>query len=205
MRLKGTKTERNLLVAFAGESQARNRYSYFAARAHKDGYPLIEAAFEDTANHEKEHAKRLFKFLEGREVEITTTFPGGVMNGTLINLRAAAETERHEHAEVYPAFARTAEDEGFPDVAEAFRAIAVAEGYHLRRFQGLARALEEERLFSRDTDTVWRCRKCGHLSAGRETPAVCPACDNPREYYEEYTESGAPTTPTKEKDHGQSR
>lgn len=188
MRLKGTRTERNLFIAFAGESQARNRYSYYAARARKDGYPLIEAVFEDTANHEKEHAKRLFRFLEGLEVEITTSFPVGVMNGTPVNLRAAAEAEGHEHARLYPEFARTAEEEGFPEVARAFRAIAVAEGYHQRRFQGLARALKEGRIFCRDRATVWRCRKCGHLHEGRETPEACPACDNPREYYEEYTE-----------------
>lgn len=188
MRLKGSRTERNLLIAFAGESQARNRYSYFAARARKDGHPLIEAAFEDTANHEKEHAKRLFKFLEGSELEISATFPVGVMNGTLVNLKAAVEAERHEVEEVYPAYAGTAEEEGFPEVAEAFRAIAVAEGYHQRRFQGLARLLEQGRILSRDADVVWRCRKCGHLVEGREAPAACPACDNPREYYEEYTE-----------------
>ncbi len=188
MRLKGTRTEKNLLTAFAGEAQARNRYTYFASKAKNEGYVQIQAIFEETANHEKEHAKRLYKFLEGGEVEITAAFPAGIIGSTLENLRQAAEGEHHENSEMYPDFAKVALEEGFKDIALAFTSIGKAEVYHERRFKALAKHIEDGTVFKRGETVIWRCRNCGYLHEGAEAPERCPACDHPRAHYEEYTE-----------------
>lgn len=182
--LKGTQTEKNLLTAFAGESQARNRYNYFASKAKKDGYVQISTIFEETANHEKEHAKRLFKFLEGGEVAITGSFPAGVIGTTLENLNASADGEHHEHTEMYPDFARVAREEGFDEIAGVFEAIAVAEKQHEKRYLDLAANIEAGRVFKRGEKTVWRCRNCGYLHEGTEAPELCPACDHPQAHFE---------------------
>ena len=182
--LKGTQTEKNLLTAFAGESQARNRYTYFAGQAKKDGYVQIATIFEETANQEKEHAKRFFKFLEGGEVEITGAFPAGVIGTTLENLKAAAAGEHYEHTEMYPGFAKTAREEGFDAVAAAFEAISVAEKQHEKRYVDLAANIEAGRVFKRDEEVVWRCRNCGYLHKGSEALEVCPACVHPQAHFE---------------------
>ncbi len=182
--LKGTKTEINLLTAFAGESQARNRYTYFASKAKKEGYVQIAGIFEETANQEKEHAKRLFKFLEGGEVSITASFPAGVIGGTLDNLQDSAAGEHYEYTEMYPEFAKVAEAEGFKDIADVFRAIAVAEKQHEKRYLGLAANVKNGTVFKRDAKVVWRCINCGYLHEGNDAPEVCPACDHPRDHYE---------------------
>lgn len=184
MGLKGSKTEKNLLTAFAGESQARNRYTYFASQAKKDGFEQIASIFEETANQEKEHAKRLFKFLEGGEVEVTAAFPAGVIETTLENLKASAAGENHEHTEMYPGFANTARDEGFNDIAAVFDAIAVAEKQHEKRYNDLVANIQAGRVFISDTDVVWRCRNCGYLHSGKEAPEVCPACAHPQAHFE---------------------
>ena len=183
-KLKGTKTESNLLAAFAGESQARNRYTYFAATARKEGLQQIAAIFEETANQEKEHAKRLFKFLEGGELEVIASFPAGVIGSTLENLRAAAAGENHEHTEMYPGFAEVARGEGLEEIAKVFEAIAVAEKQHEKRYSDLAANLEAGRTFRRDGKVVWRCRNCGYLHEGTEAPEVCPACAHPQAHFE---------------------
>jgi len=183
-KLKGTKTEKNLLTAFAGESQARNRYTYFASQAKKEGYEQIAFIFEETANQEKEHAKRLFKFLEGGEVEISASFPAGVIGTTLENLKAAAAGERYEHSEMYPGFAKVAKEEGFDTIAAVFEAIAVAEKQHEKRYNALAANIEAGRVFKRDEQVVWRCRNCGYLHVGTEAPESCPACAHPQAYFE---------------------
>ncbi len=182
--LKGTKTEKNLLTAFAGESQARNRYTYFASQAKKEGYVQMAYIFEETANQEKEHAKRLFKFLEGGEVEIQASFPAGVIGTTLENLKAAAEGEHYEYTEMYPEFARVAREEGFDGIAQVFEAIAVAEKQHEKRYKDLAANIENNRVFKREETVVWRCRNCGYLHEGTEAPEVCPACAHPQAYFE---------------------
>ncbi len=182
--LKGTQTEKNLLAAFAGESQARNRYTYFAGAAKKEGYVQIADIFEETANQEREHAKRFFKFLEGGEVEITAAFPAGVIGATLENLKAAAAGEHFEQSEMYPAFAKTARDEGFEAVAMVFDAISVAEKQHEKRYTDLAANIEAGRVFKRDADVVWRCRNCGYLFEGAEAPQMCPACAHPQAHFE---------------------
>jgi rubrerythrin len=187
--LKGTKTEKNLLKAFAGESQARNRYTYFASQAKKDGYEQIAAIFIETADNEKEHAKRLFKFLEGGEVEITATFPAGVIGETKENLRAAAAGENHEHTKMYPEFARIAEEEGFHEIASVFRAIAVAERQHEKRYLALLDNIEKDRVFKRERVVRWKCRNCGYIHEGSEAPEKCPACAHPRAYFELLSES----------------
>ena len=184
MNLKGTKTEKNLLTAFAGESQARNRYSYFASQAKKDGYVQMQAIFEETSNQEKEHAKRLFKFLEGGEVEISGAFPAGKIGSTLENLKASAGGENYEWTTMYPEFARVARDEGFPEIAEVFEAIAVAEKQHEKRYLDLAGNIERGEVFSRSAKTVWRCRNCGYLHAGTSAPEVCPACAHAQAHFE---------------------
>jgi len=184
MELKGSQTEKNLLTAFAGESQARNRYSYFASQARKEGYEQIGAIFEETANQEKEHAKREFKFLEGGEVEITAAFPAGVIGNTLENLKAAAAGEHYENTQMYPGFAETAEKEGFAEIAEVFRSIAVAEKRHEDRYVALAKNLTEGRVFKREKPVRWVCRNCGYVHEGPEAPDVCPACAHPQSYYE---------------------
>ena len=184
MDMKGSKTEKNLLTAFAGESQARNRYTYFASQAKKDGYVQISAIFEETANQEKEHAKRLFKFLEGGEVEIQASFPAGVIGTTVENLKESADGERYEHTEMYPAFAKIAREEGFNTIADVFERIAVAEKQHEKRYRDLAANIEADRVFKRDTPVVWRCRNCGYLHEGTVAPETCPACAHPQAHFE---------------------
>lgn len=182
--LKGTRTEKNLLTAFAGESQARNRYTYFASQAKKDGYEQMKFIFEETAGQEKEHAKRLFKFLEGGEVEVTAAFPSGMIESTIQNLKAAAEGENYEHTEMYPGFAKIADDEGFSEIAEVFRNIAVAEKQHEKRYNDLIANIENNTVFRREEEVVWRCRNCGFLYTGTDAPEECPACAHPRAHFE---------------------
>jgi len=184
MELKGSQTEKNLLTAFAGESQARNRYTYFAGRARKDGLAQIADIFAETADQEREHAKRLFKFLPGGEVEIQATFPSGVIGTTSENLAAAAAGEHHEWEEMYPGFADVAREEGFKDIAAAFTSIAVAEKQHEKRYLGLRANIEAGAVFKKDQPVVWRCRNCGYLHQGPEAPKTCPACDHPQAYFE---------------------
>jgi rubrerythrin len=182
--LKGSKTEKNLLGAFAGESQARNRYTYFASKAKKEGFEQIRQIFEETANQEKEHAKRFFSFLEGGEVEIAAAFPAGKVGTTLENLKAAAAGENHEHTKLYPGFAKTAREEGFEAVAKCFEAVMVAEKQHEKRYRELAANIESGKVFKRGEKVVWRCMNCGYLHEGPEAPDICPACLHPRAYYE---------------------
>jgi rubrerythrin len=182
--LKGTQTEKNLLAAFAGESQARNRYTYYASKAKKEGLVQISDIFTETANQEKEHAKRLFKLLAGGEVEITGAFPAGTIDSTTENLKAAAAGENYEHTEMYPGFAKIAEEEGFGNIAEIFRAIAVAEKQHEKRYLDLAANIDAGRVFKREANQVWRCRNCGYLFEGNEAPQICPACDHPQAHFE---------------------
>ena len=187
--LKGTRTEKNLLTAFAGESQARNRYTYFASQAKKEGYEQISAIFTETADNEKEHAKRLFKFLEGGAVEIVAAFPAGKIGTTAENLRAAAAGENYEHTTMYPEFARIAEEEGFPEIAAVFRAIAVAEKQHEKRYLGLLKNIENGTVFKKPKKVVWKCRNCGYVHEGTEAPAQCPACAHPQAYFELLSEN----------------
>jgi len=182
--IKGTQTEKNLLKAFAGESQARNRYTYYAGAARKEGLVQIAEIFEETANQEKEHAKRFFKFLEGGEVEISESFHAGVIGTTLENLNAAAGGEEHEWQELYPEFARVAREEGFNAIAAAFDAISIAEKQHGKRYRDLAANLDAGRVFKRNGKVVWRCRNCGYLHEAEEAPNVCPACLHPQAYFE---------------------
>jgi rubrerythrin len=182
--VKGTQTEKNLLTAFAGESQARNRYTYFASQAKKDGFVQISDIFTETANQEKEHAKRLFKLLEGGEVEIAAAFPAGVIAATVENLKASAAGENYEHTEMYPGFAKVATEEGFEDIAKIFMSIAVAEKQHEKRYLDLAANIKAGRVFNREQTVVWRCRNCGYLHEGREALEECPACAHPREHFE---------------------
>lgn len=182
--IKGTKTETNIMAAFAGESQARNRYTYFASKAKKEGYEQIASVFEETANQEKEHAKRLFKLFEGGEVEITGAFPAGVVGTTLENLKASAAGENHEYTSMYPEFAVIAREEGFTGIAAVFEAIAVAEKQHEKRYLDFAKNIEDGKVFERDTEVVWRCRNCGYLHKGKAAPGVCPACAHPQAHFE---------------------
>ena len=182
--LKGTQTEKNIVAAFAGESQARNRYTYFAGQAKKEGYVQIADIFQETADQEKEHAKRLFKFLEGGEVEITAAFPAGVIGSTFDNLKAGAAGEYYEHTTMYPGFAEVAREEGFDAIAMAFEAIAVAEKQHEKRYNDLAANIEAGRVFKRETDEVWRCRNCGYVHKGTDAPEMCPACSHPQAHFE---------------------
>ncbi len=184
MNLKGSKTEKNLLKAFAGESQARNRYTYFASVAKKEGYVQIAEVFRETAEQEKEHAKRLFKFLEGGEVEITASYPAGKIGTTLENLEAAFSGENHEVEVMYPEFAKIAEEEGFNEIAAVFRAIAVAEKYHEIRFKTLYERLKEGKVFKAEKVVKWRCRNCGYVHEGTEPPKKCPACDHKIDHFE---------------------
>ena len=184
MELKGSKTEKNLLAAFAGESQARNRYTYFASKAKKEGYEQISGIFLESAANEKEHAEREFKFLQGGEVEITTSFPAGIIGDTAANLKAAAAGEHYEWTEMYPGFAIVAEEEGFAEIAAVFRNIAVAEKEHEARYLSLLKNLEDGKVFKRDTPATWRCRNCGYLHEGTQPPAKCPACDHAQAYFE---------------------
>ncbi len=184
MELKGSQTEKNLLAAFAGESQARNRYTYFASQAKKEGYVQISSIFEETANQEKEHAKREFKFLQGGEVEITAAFPAGVIGTTVENLKAAAAGEHYETTEMYPEFADVAEKEGFSEIAKVFRNIAVAEKRHEDRYVALAMNIEDGVVFKRSKPVRWVCRNCGYVHEGTEAPTSCPACAHPQDYFE---------------------
>jgi len=184
MSLRGTQTEKNILAAFAGESQARNRYSYYAKQADKEGYKQIAAIFEETADQEREHAKRLFKMLQGGEVEITASFPAGVIGTTAANLREAAAGEQHECTSMYPDFAATAISEGFPEIARVFGAIAVAEKYHEKRYRTLLANIENEQVFKRNQPVIWHCRNCGWLHEGTEAPESCDACAHPRAHFE---------------------
>jgi rubrerythrin len=184
MALKGSRTEKQLLMAFAGESQARNRYTYFASQARKEGFVQIADIFEETANQEKEHAKRFFKFLEGGEVTIETAFPAGVIATTAENLKAAAAGEHYEWSELYPGFGRVAREEGFEGIAKVYEAIVVAETQHEKRYLGLLTNVETGRVFRKDRPAVWRCRNCGYLHAGAEAPGICPACDHPQAHFE---------------------
>ena len=181
--LKNTKTEKNLLTAFAGESQARNRYTYFASKAKKDGYVQISKIFEETANQEKEHAKRLFKFLEGGEVEITGTFPAGVIGETVDNLKGSAAGENYEWTEMYPTFAKIAREEGFDKIAEVFEAIAVAENQHEKRYFALMKNIREAKVFKKDQKVFWVCQNCGYVHYGEEAPETCPACAHPQSHF----------------------
>lgn len=184
MSIKGTQTEQNLLKAFAGESQARMRYDYFAKQAKKEGLEQIAAIFDETALNEKEHAKRFFKFLEGGMVEITAAYPAGVIGTTLENLQAAADGENEEWTELYPAFADIAEEEGFKDVATAFRQIAKVEKAHEDRYRTLYNNLEEGKVFEREGKVVWKCRNCGFIHEAAKAPKLCPACLHPQAYFE---------------------
>ena len=183
-QLQGTRTEKNILTAFAGESQARNRYSYFAAQARKEGFVQISHIFEETADQEMAHAKRLFKMLDGGEVTIEAAFPAGKIGTTAENLKDAAGGENHEHTEMYPSFARVAREEGFEDIAKVFEAIAVAEKQHEKRFNDLRKNIETGRVFLRDEPTVWRCRNCGYLHSGKGAPDSCAACAHPKAHFE---------------------
>lgn len=184
MELKGSKTEKNLLTAFAGESQARNRYSYFASQARKEGYEQIAAIFLETADNEKEHAKREFKFLQGGEVEISASFPAGVIDDTKVNLKAAAAGENYEWTSMYPTFAKVAREEGFDQIAAVFESIAEAEKAHEARYLALLKNIEEGKVFKRDKVVKWKCRNCGYVHKGTEAPKECPACAHPQSFYE---------------------
>jgi rubrerythrin len=186
--LKGTATEKNILVSFAGESQARNRYSYFASAAKKEGFEQIAAIFLDTADNEKEHAKVLFKLLEGGDLEISAAFPAGVIGNTSENLLAAAIGELHEHKEMYPSFASVAMQEGFPEIAETFKKIAMAEKGHEMRYRALYKNVMEGAVFKKDKPTVWRCRNCGYLHEDAKAPDECPACKHEKAYFEVHCE-----------------
>ncbi len=182
--IKGTKTEQNLLKAFAGESQAKNRYEFFAKEARKEGLEQIAAIFEETALNEKAHAKRFFRFLEGGPVEITATYPAGIIGNTLDNLKAAAEGENEEWTELYPEFARIAEEEGFKQIAVAFKTIAKIEKHHEERYKKLYQNLEEGKVFEREGKVVWKCRVCGFLHEATKPPLKCPGCEHPQAYFE---------------------
>jgi rubrerythrin len=183
-KLKGSKTEKNLLTAFAGESQARNRYNYFASKAKKEGYEQISGIFAETADNEKEHAKRLFKFMEGGEAEVSTAFPAGIIGKTVDNLKDAAAGENHEHTTMYPEFAEIADDEGFKEIANAFRSIAIAEKQHEKRYLALRDNILNNRVFKKDKPIEWRCRNCGYIHEGKEPPDKCSACAHPKAYFE---------------------
>jgi rubrerythrin len=183
--LKGTKTEKNVLLSFAGESQARNRYTYFASQAKNEGYEQIAAIFLDTADNEKEHAKVFFKLLEGGDwVEITGAFPAGIIGDTKANLKAAADGEMFENTKLYPGFADIAEGEGFPEIANTFRRISSVEKGHENRYLALLKNVEDGTTFKRSKKVFWRCRNCGYIHEGKEAPEECPACQHPRAYYE---------------------
>ena len=186
--LKGTQTEKNLLAAFAGESQARMRYTYFASKAKKEGYEQIAAIFQETADNEKEHAEVFFKHLQGGDVEITALYPAGVIGATAENLLAAAEGEKMEWGTLYPDFAGTAQKEGFPMVAHSFKKIAEVEAYHETRYRKLLENVKNEKVFNKDKTIKWKCRNCGYVHEGSEAPDVCPACQHPQSYYEVWTE-----------------
>jgi rubrerythrin len=184
MKLKGTKSEKNLLAAFAGESQARNRYTFFASAAKKEGYEQIAELFLETAENEKEHAKRFFKFLEGGMSEFTAAFPAGTIGGTAQNLKAASEGENEEWTRLYPGFAAIADEEGFREIAEAFRQIAKVEVKHEKRYRKLLENIEQGKVFKKDASSVWKCRNCGYHHEGTGAPDLCPACLHPKSFFE---------------------
>ena len=182
--LKGTKTEKNLLIAFSGESQARNRYTFFASKAKKDGFVQISKIFEETAAQEKEHAERLFKFLEGGDVEVTASFPAGIIASTADNLKSAAAGEDHEWQEMYPSYAKIARAEGFEELADVMEHIAVAEKQHSKRYKALRQNILDGKVFKKDGKIVWRCLNCGYIHEGDSAPDKCPACAHPQDYFE---------------------
>ena len=185
MNIKGTQTEKNLLIAFAGESQARNRYTFFASVAKKEGLVQMSAIFEETANQEKEHAKRFFKFLTtGEEIDVQAAFPAGKIGNTLENLQAAAEGEKHEWTEMYPAFAKVAREEGFEQIAKVFEGISIAEKHHEMRYRAMYDALEAGTVFKSEGKVIWRCRNCGYIHEAEEAPKVCPACNHAQAHFE---------------------
>ena len=187
--VKGTETEKNLLKAFAGESQARNRYTYFAGVARKAGYEQIANIFTETAENEREHAKIYFKHLEGGNVEITAAYPGGTIGETLANLEAAAAGEKMEWSDLYPSFERTARAEGFPEIAASFKEIAEVEEFHEKRYRKLAANVQAGEIFKKPASVKWHCTNCGYIHEGPEAPAVCPACKHPQAYYEVLAEN----------------
>jgi rubrerythrin len=189
MELKGSRTEKNLLAAFAGESQARTRYTFFASVAKKEGYEQISAIFQETADNEKEHAQLFFKHLEGGIVEIEAAYPAGVIGSTAENLAAAAEGEKLEWGTLYPNFAEVAEEEGFKDVARTFRGIAKVESYHERRYRKLLVNVEQGKVFKKDSSVKWKCRNCGYVYEGKEAPEQCPVCEHARSYFEVWCEN----------------
>ncbi|MDR3113733.1 MAG: rubrerythrin family protein [Endomicrobium sp.] len=187
--VKGTQTEQNLLNSFAGESQARMRYTYFASKAKKEGFEQISAIFTETADNEKEHAERFFKFLEGGVLQVTGSYPAGVISTTVENLRAAAAGENEEHTELYPKFAEIADKEGFPEIAECWRRVSVAEKHHEARYLELLDNLENDRVFKKDTEIRWKCRNCGYVYTAKEAYEKCPACLHPKAYMEELADN----------------
>ncbi len=189
MDFKGSQTEKNLLAAFAGESQARNRYTFFASQAKKAGYEQIAAIFEETSDNEKEHAKLFFKHFQGGLVEITASYPAGVIASTVENLKAAAEGEKHEWGALYPSFAEVADKEGFPEAAATFRGIAKVEAYHERRYLKLLANINDDKVFKKDQTIKWKCRNCGFVLEAREVPDQCPACAHPRSFFEIWSEN----------------
>ena len=182
--LKGTETEKNLLKSFAGESQARTRYTFFASQAAKDGYKQIESIFLETARNEKEHAERFFKFLEGGEVEITASYPAGKIGTTEENLKAAAEGENEEHSDLYPEFEQIAKEEGFPEIADAFEEIAEVEEEHEKRYRALLKNVKEGKVFEREEEQEWKCGNCGYVHTGKKAPEECPACLHDQKYFQ---------------------
>jgi rubrerythrin len=187
--LKGSQTEKNILTAFIGESQARNKYTYFASKARDEGFQQISLIFQETADQEKEHAKRLFKFLEGGAVEIRASFPAGVIGTTVENLAEALDGETYEWETMYPGFAKTAREEGYDAIATVFEAIAVAEKQHAKRYQALRDRIKGEKVFKEDKPVVWRCINCGYIFEGTEAPKACPACAHPQAYFERIAEN----------------
>jgi rubrerythrin len=187
--IKGSKTEKNLLTSFAGESQARNRYSFFASAAKKEGFIQISNIFEETSANEKEHAKRMFKFLEGGMVEITASYPAGKIGTTAENLAASAEGEHEEWTLLYPGFAKTAQEEGFAEVAAMYKSISVAEAQHEKRYRGLLANIEKGKVFKKDGKVFWRCSNCGYIHEGTEAPKNCPACNHPQAHFEVLAEN----------------
>ncbi len=187
--LKGSKTEKNLITSFAGESQARNRYTYFASKAREEGFVQIAMIFEETANQEKEHAKRFFKQLEGGEAEVAAAFPAGVIASTAENLKAAAAGENYEWTSMYPGFAKVAREEGFDTAAAIWEAVSIAERQHEKRYNELAANVKAGKVFKKDKKVVWRCLNCGYLYEGQEAPKACPACAHPQAWYEVLAEN----------------
>ncbi len=189
MNFKGSKTEKNLLASFAGESQARTRYNFFASAARKEGYEQIAVIFEETADNEKEHAKLFFKLLQGGMVELKAAYPAGVIASTADNLKEAAEGEKMEWGTIYPNFADVAEQEGFKDIAATFRNVAKVEAYHERRYLKLLENVTQGKVFKKNTPIKWKCRNCGHVYEGSEAPEKCPVCDHPKSFFEVWCEN----------------